>query len=64
MDFADDTKRMRVKSVHPGVTLEMVKRETGFDLMTPESVPTTEPPSTEELHVLRTRVDLAGRLRR
>jgi glutaconate CoA-transferase, subunit B len=64
MDFADDTKRMRLKSVHPGVTPEMVKRQTGFDLVIPDSVPITEAPSAEELDVLRTRVDPAGRLRR
>jgi len=63
-DFAEDTRRMRLKSVHPGVTVEMVKRQTGFEPVIPASVPTTELPSEEELEVLRTRVDLAGRLRR
>jgi glutaconate CoA-transferase, subunit B len=64
MDFDEETKRMRLKSVHPGVPVETVRRQTGFELVIPATVPTTEPPSAEELHVLRTRVDLAGRLRR
>lgn len=64
MDFAEDTKRMRIKSVHPGVTVDMVRRETGFDLVIPANVPTTPGPTVEELSVLRTRVDLAGRLRK
>lgn len=64
MDFGEETKRMRLKSVHPGVSVETVKQQTGFELEIPGSVPTTEPPTEEELEVLRTRVDLAGRLRR
>jgi glutaconate CoA-transferase subunit B len=64
MDFAEDTRRMRLRSVHPGVSVETVKRETGFSLEVPASVPETEPPSAEELSVLRERVDQDGRLRR
>jgi len=63
MDFADESKRMRLKSVHPGVSVDAVKQATGFELVIPDSVPNTEAPSAEELQVLRTRVDLAGRLR-
>jgi glutaconate CoA-transferase subunit B len=64
MDFADDSRRMRLKSLHPGITLDAVKRATGFELVTPASVPETDPPNPEELGVLRTRVDCEGRLRR
>ncbi|HLW70007.1 MAG TPA: CoA-transferase [Candidatus Binataceae bacterium] len=64
MDFADDSRRMRLKSLHPRVTVEAVKRATGFEMVIPESVPETTPPNAEELHVLRTRVDREGRLRR
>jgi glutaconate CoA-transferase, subunit B len=63
IDFAEESKRMRLKSIHAGISLEAVKEATGFDLIIPDTVPTTEPPSSEELHILRTRVDLAGRLR-
>jgi len=64
MDFAEDTRRMRVKSLHPGISAEMVKRQTGFEPVLPSTIATTESPTDEELHVLRTRVDLEGRLRR
>jgi glutaconate CoA-transferase subunit B len=64
MDFAEDSKRMRIKSLHPGVNLETVKQATGFELLVPDILPTTEPPSAEELRILRMRVDSAGRLRR
>jgi glutaconate CoA-transferase, subunit B len=63
MDFAEESRRMRLKSLHPRVTVEMVKQATGFDLLIPDSLPTTESPTDEELQVLRTRVDPAGRLR-
>jgi hypothetical protein len=41
-----------------------VRESTGFELVIPASVPTTAPPTAEELRALRTRVDTAGRLRR
>jgi len=63
MDFAEDSKRMRLKSLHPGVALETVQQATGFELVIPDTLPVTEPPTTDELHVLRTRVDPDGRLR-
>ncbi len=62
-DFAEDTKRMRLRSVHPGISPERVKNATGFEIVMPPSVPTTEPPSAAELDALRTRVDPGGRLR-
>lgn len=64
MDFAEDSKRMRLKSLHPGVKLETVKQATGFELLVQDILPTTEPPSAQELQILRTRVDPSGRLRR
>ena len=52
MDFED--KKMRLKSVHPGVTKEMVQENTGFDLIIPEEVSETPLPSESELnHMLR-----------
>lgn len=63
MDFEDETKRMRIRSVHPGVTPDEVQANTGFDLVVPPRVPVTEPPSERELAVLRTRIDVRGALR-
>lgn len=63
MDFEDETKRMRLKSVHPGVKVEDVVANTGFDLIIPSNVPTTEPPTQDQLHVLRNRIDVQGALR-
>lgn len=62
-DFADDSKRMQLRSMHHGVTAQEVQAQTGFALNAPRTVPLTEPPTAEELHALRTRVDRNGFLR-
>jgi glutaconate CoA-transferase subunit B len=64
MDFAEGTRRMHLHSLHPGVKIDTVVRETGFALEIPATVPETAAPTPEELQVLRERVDREGRLRR
>ncbi len=56
-DFADDTKAMRVKSLHPGVSLAEARQATGFELPAEGDPPTTELPTEHELFVLRSSVD-------
>ncbi|MBU1276119.1 MAG: hypothetical protein KJ720_12145 [Proteobacteria bacterium] len=64
MDFEPETKRMRLASLHPGVALEQVLENTSFDPVLPENIPTTAAPTSEELAVLRGRIDPQGTLRR
>src|SRR5580692_7540148 len=45
MGYDEQTKRMQVWSLHPGVTLEQVQAATGFFLTFHEPLPTTEPPT-------------------
>jgi glutaconate CoA-transferase, subunit B len=63
MDFEPVSKRMRLRSVNPGYTVEDVIANTGFELIIPENVPMTPPPTTEELVILRKCVDSGGVLR-
>ncbi|MEZ5076811.1 MAG: hypothetical protein R2725_05150 [Solirubrobacterales bacterium] len=56
-DF-DESGDMRIRSLHEGVTAEQVREATAFPLGGGEDPPTTEPPSAEELQILRERVDL------
>jgi glutaconate CoA-transferase subunit B len=63
LDFAEDTKRMGLRSVHPGVPEVEVQKQTGFSLAPSAPVAVTEPPTPEELQMLRTRVDRTGFLR-
>ncbi len=62
MDFCPERKRMRLQSVHNGVTIDEVRAQTGFDLIVPERVTVTAPPTPEELYLLRTRIDRGGLL--
>ncbi|MCP3989284.1 MAG: CoA synthetase [Actinomycetia bacterium] len=64
MDFTDDTKHLRLKSLHRGVTVDEVVANTGFDLIVPDQIPTTTEPTTAELEIIRTRADRRGALRR
>jgi len=53
MDFDPKTKRMRLATIHPGVTVQQVVENSGFDLIAPEGVPSTDLPTREELRLLR-----------
>jgi glutaconate CoA-transferase subunit B len=53
MDFDPETKRIRLATVHPGVTGGQVLENSGFDLKVPKNVLTTEFPTCEELDLLR-----------
>ena len=55
--FDDETKRMRVESVHQGVTREKVIESTGFELLWAPAASETPPPTEDELRVLRHEVD-------
>ena len=58
-DFETEERRMRLRSVHPGVKVEDVVKATGFELVIPSEVPETRLPTAEELEILR-RLDPSG----
>jgi glutaconate CoA-transferase subunit B len=57
LGYHEQTRRMQVLSLHPGVRLEQVYEATGFQLTAVESLVTTTPPTDEELRILRDEVD-------
>jgi glutaconate CoA-transferase subunit B len=58
MGFDQATGRMTLLATHPGVTVEEVMDNTGFDLLIPpEGVGVNDPPTAEELRILREEVD-------
>jgi len=57
LGFDPETCRMRLESLHPGVTVEQVKAATGFELLVAEELGVTLPPTPAELEVLRRDVD-------
>ena len=59
-DFDTPDHRMRLRSVHPGVSVDDVVANTGFELALPSVVPETRVPSAEELSIIRDRLDPEG----
>ena len=60
-DFEPVTKRMRIKTLHPGVTADLAQLASGFEIVKPEgAIPVTGVPSKEILEILRNEVDPQG----
>lgn len=59
-DFETPERRMRVRSLHPGVTIESVVAATGFDLVIPADVAESRLPSEEERRLLDEVIDRSG----
>jgi acyl CoA:acetate/3-ketoacid CoA transferase beta subunit len=59
-DFETPDHRMRVRSLHPGVSPDDVVSATGFELEFPESVPVSRLPTPDELHLIREVIDPSG----
>ncbi|MFE5260675.1 CoA-transferase subunit beta [Streptomyces coelicoflavus] len=59
-DFETPDRTMRLRSLHPGVTVEQVTGATGFALTVPDEVPFTREPTEAELRLIREVVDPKG----
>lgn len=59
-DFETPDHRMRVRSLHPGVTVDEVVAATGFELVVPDDVPTSRLPTPDELRLLDEVIDPSG----
>lgn len=65
LDFEPTSKRMRVKSVHPGVAVDQIQGATGFELALPDGdVPTTAVPTAEQVRLIRDVIDPDGMRKR
>ena len=63
LDFQTPEHTLRLRSVHPGVSVSDVAAATGFPLVLPDEVPATRVPTAEELALIR-RLDPAGQRER
>jgi glutaconate CoA-transferase subunit B len=52
MGFDEETKRMRLEALYPGVEVADVLENTGFAPILPDNIGVTEPPTDEELRIL------------
>jgi len=64
LDFATPDHRMRLRSVHPGVSVDEVVQATGFPLVVEGDVPASRSPSPDELRLLREVLDPGGAARK
>jgi len=55
--FDPQSKRLRLESIHPRVTLEDVLSSMGFQPLVPDQVPVTEPPTVEQIRLIREEID-------
>ncbi|MET8804985.1 CoA-transferase [Streptomyces sp. NPDC004546] len=56
-DFPAPDRTMRLRSLHPGVTVGQVVEATGFPLHMPDQVPYTREPTAAELRLIREVID-------
>lgn len=56
-DFDTPDRTMRLRSYHPGVTVDDIVAATGFELTVPGDVAETRHPTPEELHLVRVVLD-------
>jgi acyl CoA:acetate/3-ketoacid CoA transferase beta subunit len=59
-DFESPDHRMRLRSVHPGVTTDDVVAATGFELRVDGAVPESRLPTDDELRWIREVIDPDG----
>jgi acyl CoA:acetate/3-ketoacid CoA transferase beta subunit len=59
-DFETPDRVMRIRSVHPGVTVDEIVEATAFDLEVPSDLPDTRMPTPHELGLIRTVLDPRG----
>jgi acyl CoA:acetate/3-ketoacid CoA transferase beta subunit len=57
--FDDNSKKMKLISLHPGVSIDQIKENSSFDIIIPKDVSITKPPSANELKILK-KIDPAG----
>jgi hypothetical protein len=57
LDFESPDHSMRLRSLHPGVTVDDVIAATGFELVIPDNVPESRLPTDDELSLIRDVID-------
>lgn len=58
--FHPETHEMYLAALHPGATVDQARENVGWDLRVADELGATEPPMTEELHIIREELDPKG----
>ena len=56
----DESGELILTALHPGATVEQAIKNTGWKLKVADNLKTTEPPTDEELRLLREELDPTG----
>lgn len=59
-DFAGENGRLRLTTYHPGISPKRIQAKTGFPLEIAPDLQETEPPTAEEIQLLRDKIDPLG----
>jgi acyl CoA:acetate/3-ketoacid CoA transferase beta subunit len=54
------TKEMEVLTIHPGVSIDELSKNTSFKLKIPQDISETKPPTANELKLIREKIDPLG----
>jgi acyl CoA:acetate/3-ketoacid CoA transferase beta subunit len=58
--FDPKSRRMKLESIHPGTTIEDVLENLSFQPIVPGDLPITEPPTAEQVRLIRLEIDPDG----
>src|SRR3989339_396131 len=58
--FDEATKRVKLISLHPGVSIDEVRKNSSFEIIIPDDIKTTPVPNEQHLKILREEIDPAG----
>lgn len=58
--FDSETKRLKLISLHPGVSIAELKENSSFEITIPDKTTTSPEPTEEHLRILREEIDPAG----
>jgi len=58
--FDDKTKKLKLISLHPGVSIDEVKEHSQFQILIPDRIQTSPEPSDKDLAILRQEIDPAA----
>ena len=60
LDFNKKERRMQIKTMHSGVSVDQIQENTGFELLKAPDLKETKPPTEDEIRILREKVDPLG----
>jgi acyl CoA:acetate/3-ketoacid CoA transferase beta subunit len=58
--FDEDTRRLKLVLLHPGVDITEVTESSCFDILMPDKIETSPEPTERHLAILREKIDVAG----